>query len=52
MLVLTGGFVFTLPCSPAVRCRYGISMHDLEDLVLHTVTFDARKNLYTLGIDS
>ena len=31
---------------------YGIWGHDLGDLVLHTVAFDAERNLYTLGIDS
>nr|QBK93860.1 MAG: uncharacterized protein LCPAC406_01740 [Pithovirus LCPAC406] len=32
--------------------KYGICMHGLEDLVLHTVYYDESRDLYTLGIDS
>nr|QBK92486.1 MAG: uncharacterized protein LCPAC401_01240 [Pithovirus LCPAC401] len=32
--------------------KYGICMHGLGDLVLHTVYYDPNRDLYTLGIDS
>ena len=32
--------------------KYGICMHGLGDLVLHTVYYDSDIDLYTLGIDS
>lgn len=31
---------------------YRISMHDLEDLVLHTLSYNCRLGVWTLGIDS
>ncbi len=32
--------------------RYGLWGHGLEDLLLHTVSFDQLKDIYRLGIDS
>jgi len=32
--------------------RYGIYGHSLEDLVLHTVEYEAHRDVFTLGVDS
>ena len=46
------GMAATLMNSNSTSGIWGISFHDLEDLVLHEVTLQEEDGCYTLGMDS